>query len=137
MHEFPYGMFFGGVGLFLIGMMLMTDGLKAASGPTLVKFLEKTTNTRLKGFLSGFIATTILQSSAATTLLAIGFINAGILTFANSLWLLFGANVGTSMTGWFVALVGLKIKVEIFAMPMIGAGVFSQMFFKKKLGAFG
>lgn len=61
MHEFPYGMFFGGVGLFLIGMMLMTDGLKAASGPTLVKFLEKTTNTRLKGFLSGFIATTILQ----------------------------------------------------------------------------
>ena len=128
MHEFPYGIFFGGVGLFLIGMMFMTDGLKAASGPTLVKFLEKTTNTRLKGFLSGFIA---------TTLLAIGFINAGILTFANSLWLLFGANVGTSMTGWFVALVGLKIKVEIFAMPMIGAGVFLQMFFKKKLGAFG
>ena len=81
--------------------------------------LEKTTNTPIKGFLSGFFATTLFQSSHATTLLAIGFVNAGILSFAGSLWLIFGANIGSTTTGWLVALIGLKIKVEIFALPII------------------
>ena len=102
-----------------------------------MKFLEKTTNTPFKGFLSGFIATTIFNSSAVTTLLAIGFINAGILTFLNSLWVIFGANVGTSMTAWIVALVGLKLDMSALALPMIGLGVIMQMLNKKKFGAFG
>lgn len=136
-ENFDFGALIGGIGLFLLGMTLMTEGLKAASGPFLVKALEKSTNTRLKGFFSGFLATAILQSSTATTLLTIGFVNAGILSFAGSLWLIFGANVGTTMTGWLVALIGLKIKVELFALPMVGIGVIFQMINKKTLGALG
>lgn len=113
----------------------MTDGLKAASGPALVKFLEKYTNTRLKGFISGFISTTALQSSTATTLLAIGFVNTGILTFANSLWLLFGANVGSTAMPWIIALLGTGggIKISAFALPMIGIGIAMKMFKNKTL----
>lgn len=137
METFSFGSLLGGIGLFLLGMTLMTEGLKAASGPMLVRFLEKTTNTGLKGFFAGFFATTLLQSSTATTLLTIGFVNAGILSFAGSLWLIFGANVGTTMTGWLVALIGLKIKVEIFALPMIGLGVILQIATKKTWSAIG
>lgn len=122
------GMLLGGIGLFLLGMMLMTEWLKASAGPALTRILEKTTNTPIKGFFSGFFTTALLQSSHATTLLAIGFVNAGILSFAGSLWLIFGANVGTTLTWWLVALIGLKIKVEIFALPIIGMWVLMKVF---------
>lgn len=135
---FQYGMLLGGIGLFLLGMMLMTEGLKTASGPALVKFLEKYTNTKLKGFISGFISTTALQSSTATTLLAIGFVNTGILTFANSLWLLFGANVGSTMMPWIIAVVGGGgFKISAFALPMIGIGIAMKMIKNKNIGAAG
>ncbi|MCB1888688.1 MAG: Na/Pi cotransporter family protein [Rhodocyclaceae bacterium] len=114
---------FGGVGLFLLGMGAMTDGLKLAAGPALGRVLGSSTQTRLRGLLSGILVTALVQSSSAVTVAAIGFVNAGLLSFSQTLWVLFGSNVGTTMTGWLVALIGLKIKIEAAALPLIGIGM--------------
>ncbi len=113
----------GGIGLFLLGMGLMTDGLKLAAGPALERILAHSTKTRLRGLASGVLVTALVQSSSAVTVAAIGFVNAGLLTLGQSMWVLFGANVGTTMTGWLVALVGLKFKIEVLALPLIGIGM--------------
>lgn len=118
-----FGALLGGLGLFLLGMLLMTDGLKQAAGPALGRLLTSSTQTRLRGLLSGITVTAVVQSSSAVTVAAIGFVNAGLLTFSQSLWVLFGANVGTTMTGWLVALVGFKIQVDAAALPLIGLGM--------------
>ncbi len=115
----------------------MTDWLKAASGPMLISFLEKATNTRLKWFFAGFISTAIMQSSTTTTMLTIWFVNAGILAFSGSLWLIFGANVWSTITTWIVALIGMKLNVSSFALPMIWIWIALKMISKKKLWYFG
>jgi phosphate:Na+ symporter len=113
----------GGIGLFLLGMSLMTDGLKLAAGPALGRILTYSTQTPMRGLASGAFLTALVQSSSAVTVAAIGFVNAGLLTLGQSLWVLFGSNVGTTMTGWLVALVGLKFKVDLLALPLIGIGM--------------
>ena len=113
----------GGIGLFLLGMGLMTDGLKLAAGSALERILAYSTRTRLRGLASGALVTAVVQSSSAVTVAIIGFVNAGLLTLGQSLWVLFGANIGTTMTGWLVALVGLKFKIETLALPLIGIGM--------------
>ncbi len=117
----------GGVGLFLLGMGLMTDGLRLAAGPALERILAKSTRTRLRGLASGALVTMAVQSSSAVTVAVIGFVNAGLLSLGQALWVLFGANVGTTMTGWLVALVGLKFKIDAFALPLIGIGMLLQL----------
>ncbi|MBW7903557.1 MAG: Na/Pi cotransporter family protein [Rhodocyclaceae bacterium] len=117
------GLILGGIGLFLLGMMLMTDGLKAAAGPLLGNVLASSTQTRLRGLASGLFVTMLVQSSSAVTIAAIGFVNAGLLTFGQSLWVIFGSNLGSTMTGWLVALIGFKLKVEAAALPLIGIGM--------------
>lgn len=101
----------GGLGLFLLGMSMMTDGLKLAAGPALERILTWATRTRWHALGSGVMVTALVQSSSAVTVAAIGFVNAGLLPLGLALWVLFGANVGTTMTGWIVALVGLKFKI--------------------------
>ena len=118
-----YGGLLGGIGLFLLGMGLMTDGLKLAAGHALERILASSTKTRLRGLASGALITALVQSSSAVTVAAIGFVNAGLLTLGQSLWVLFGSNVGTTMTGWLVALVGLKFKIDVLALPLIGIGM--------------
>lgn len=113
----------GGVGLFLLGMWLMTDGLKLAAGPALERILARSTGTRVRGLASGIAITALVQSSSAVTVATIGFVNAGLLTLGQALWVLFGSNVGTTMTGWLVSLVGLNFKIEALALPMIGVGM--------------
>ncbi|HWS76250.1 MAG TPA: Na/Pi cotransporter family protein [Quisquiliibacterium sp.] len=113
----------GGVGLFLLGMSMMTDGLRVAAGPALERILAGATRTRWHALGSGILVTAMVQSSTAVTVAAIGFVNAGMLGLAPALWVLFGSNVGTTMTGWIVALVGLKFKIEALALPLIGLGV--------------
>lgn len=113
----------GGVGLFLLGMWLMTEGMKAAAGPALERILANATRTRWRGLASGILVTSLVQSSSAVTVAAIGFVNAGLLTLGQALWVLFGANVGTTMTGWLVAAAGMGFKVEAAALPMLGAGM--------------
>jgi len=113
----------GGLGLFLVGMWLMTEGLKVAAGPSLKMLLEKWTNSRAKGLASGFALTALVQSSSAVTVAAIGFVNAGVLTLGQAVWVIFGSNVGTTMTGWIVAIVGFNVNIEFLALPLIGLGM--------------
>ncbi len=117
------GPLLGGIGLFLLGMWLMTDGLKLAAGPALHRILARSTGTRGRAFLSGVAITALVQSSSVVTVAAIGFINAGLLTLTGVLWVLFGANVGTTMTGWLVALAGVDIRIEAYALPLVGIGM--------------
>jgi len=121
------GLMAGGLGLFLLGMGLMTDGLKLAAGPALHRILAGATRTRAHALGSGMLVTAFVQSSSAVTVAAIGFVNAGMLGLGPALWVLFGANVGTTMTGWIVALVGLKFKVEALAMPLAGLGALLRL----------
>lgn len=113
----------GGVGLFLLGMRLMTEGLKLAAGPAMSGILARSTKTRFRALLSGMLVTSLVQSSSAVIVSAIGFVNAGLLTLQQTLWVLFGANVGTTVTGWLVVVMGLQFKIETVALPLIGVGM--------------
>lgn len=121
------GSFTGGLGLFLLGMWLMTEGLKVAAGRALQRILGHWTRTRFRGLLAGAFITSLVQSSSAVTVATIGFVNAGVLTLAQAIWVIFGSNVGTTMTAWLVALVGFNIKIEIFALPLIGLGMLLRL----------
>jgi phosphate:Na+ symporter len=112
----------GGIGLFLLGMILLTDGLKAAAGGALRRTLERFTGGRVSAVLSGAAITALVQSSSATTLATIGFVSAGLLTFPAAVGIIFGANLGTSSTGWIVSLLGLKLQIGNAALPLIGIG---------------
>ncbi|HCD55111.1 Na/Pi symporter [Haliea sp.] len=118
----------GGLGLLLLGMSMMTDGLKAAAGNALQGFLERSTRTRLRAALAGFGITAIVQSSSAVIVATLGFTNAGMLRLKQAAWVVFGSNVGTTMTAWIVALIGLRIKVEVVALPLIGLGMLLKLF---------
>ncbi len=113
----------GGIGLFLLGMRLLTDGLRVAAGRALQRLLSRWTSTRLRGILSGALITAIVQSSSAVTVATIGFVNAGILNLSQSIAVIFGSNVGTTMTAWIVALVGFHVDMQAFALPAIGLGM--------------
>lgn len=113
----------GGIGIFLIGMTLMTDGLKLAAGPALEHILSGATRTRVQAFASGVLVTAITQSSSVVTIATIGFVNAGLLKLGGALWLMFGSNLGSTMMPWIVAVVGLKFNIDAFALPLIAVGV--------------
>ncbi|MEQ9110019.1 MAG: Na/Pi symporter [Rhodospirillaceae bacterium] len=128
----------GGLGLFMLAMKLMTDGLKRASGDTLKDILARWTATPVRGLCSGIMITALVQSSSAVTVATIGFVNAGLMTLFQAIGVVYGTNIGTTMTAWLVAALGFKIKVEIFALPMIGLGI-GLWFLKQnsRFGAFG
>jgi phosphate:Na+ symporter len=117
----------GGVGLFLVGMVIMTDGLKAMAGSSLRAVLAKATETPLRGVIWGSIVTLLVQSSSATTMTTIGLVSAGLLSFPQGLGLVFGANVGTTGTGWLVALIGVRISLTAAALPMIFLGAITKL----------
>jgi phosphate:Na+ symporter len=121
------GMMAGGLGLFLLGMGLMTDGLKLAAGPALHRILAGATRTRAHALGSGMLVTALVQSSSAITVATIGFVNAGLLALGPALWVLFGANVGTTRPGGCVALGGRKFKGEALAMPLAGLGALLRL----------
>ncbi|HMS15533.1 MAG TPA: Na/Pi symporter [Planctomycetota bacterium] len=118
----------GGVGLFLLGMILLTDGLKAIAGDSLRRILLRFTRTPLKGLLSGAAITAIVQSSSATTLATIGFVGAGTLSFSQALGVIYGTNIGTTATGWLVALLGLKFSMSAVALWIVLAGALLRLF---------
>ncbi len=132
------GTFAGGIGLFLLGMHLMTEGLKVAAGDALRNILARATDTRFRALLSGALITGLVQSSSAVTIAAIGFVNAGLLHLGQAIWVVFGANVGTTVTGWLVALTGLEIDLASFALPGIGIGTLVSTFGgARRIGAIG
>ncbi|NIM69408.1 MAG: Na/Pi cotransporter family protein [Xanthomonadales bacterium] len=118
----------GGLGLFLIGMVIMTDGLKAMAGDALHAWLTRFTHSPATGALTGTVATAVLQSSSATTVTTVGFVAAGLLTFPQALGIVFGANLGTTVTGWMVAVFGFKLKVGAAALPVVFAGAVLRIF---------
>ncbi len=113
----------GGLALFLLAMEMMTDGLKNFAGHHLKRLLGQWTRTPLRGLAAGVLITGIVQSSSAVTVATIGFVNAGLLSLSRSLGVIFGANVGTTMTGWLVSFVGFGFKIEAFALPILALGV--------------
>jgi phosphate:Na+ symporter len=117
----------GGLGLFLVAMELMTDGLTLAAGKSLRRLLSNWTNTLMRGVFSGMLMTAIVQSSSAVTVAALGFVNAELLKMRQALGIIYGANIGTTMTAWLVAMVGFKLDVHAFALPAIGIGAFIML----------
>ncbi|MBR1122308.1 Na/Pi cotransporter family protein [Bradyrhizobium lablabi] len=128
---------FGGVGLFLLGMAVMTDGLKALAGSALRAALGRAAATPLSGALWGAVVTLLVQSSSAVTMTTIGLVNAGLLTFPQGLGLVFGANVGTTGTGWLVALIGVRVSLSVYALPMIFVGALAKLLAGGRIAAAG
>jgi phosphate:Na+ symporter len=122
----------GGVGLFLLGMVLMTEGLQGLAGQSLRRGLRRFTSTPLRGVAAGTVVTALLQSSSATTVTVIGFVGAGLLTFTQGLGVVFGANIGTTFTGWLVALLGFKLHLETVALPLVFLGGMMRLFGGRK-----
>lgn len=122
----------GGVGLFLLGMGQMTDGLRFAGGETLRVILERWTRSAPRAFAAGFLVTGVVQSSTATTVATVGFVNAGLLTLRQAVWVVAGANLGTTLTGWIVALVGLRVSVTAAALPVVGVGALAQLLARER-----
>ena len=115
--------FAGGVGLFLLGMRLMSDGLKIAAGPALRGLLARATGSPWRALGSGVLITALVQSSSAVVFATIGFVNAGLLTLGQAVGVIFGANVGTTLTSWIVAVVGFNVNLQVLAMPAIALGM--------------
>ncbi|MDP2739578.1 MAG: Na/Pi symporter [Pseudorhodobacter sp.] len=111
--------FLGGIGLFLFGMETMTSALRALAGERLRRWLLSMTSTPLRGVLTGAGITAVVQSSTAVTVMTIGFVGAGLIGFAQSLGVIYGANIGTTFTGWMVMLVGVKLKLGVVALPIL------------------
>lgn len=117
----------GGLALFLLAMSMMTGGLRLFGGSSLKALLERSTGTRVKGAAVGALVTALVQSSSAVTVATIGFVNAGILGLPHAIGVIFGANLGTTMTGWLVSLTGFGFKIEAVAMPILAVGVLLRL----------
>ena len=117
----------GGIGLFLLGMHLMTTGMQQAAGQGLKKALQAATESPARGLASGVLITAIVQSSSAVTVATIGFVNAGLLKLRQSITVIYGCNIGTTMTGWLVAIIGFKIKISAFALPLVAIGMILKL----------
>lgn len=129
--------FFGGLGLFLIGMMLLSEGLVAFGGDVLKAALTRFTGTPAKAFASGTLATVVVQSSSATTVTLIGFVSAGLISFSQAIGVLIGASLGNTATGWVVAGLGLKVNLGFYTLPLIGLGALLRLMAKGRLAQFG
>jgi phosphate:Na+ symporter len=118
----------GGIGLFLFGMTAMTSGLRKLAGDRLRRSLARWTRNPFSGAVVGTAATAVLQSSSATTVAAVGFVAAGLMTFTEALGIIFGANIGTTLTGWMVALLGFKLKLSTIAQPLMFVAALCYLF---------
>lgn len=113
----------GAVGLFLYGMKVMSEGLQKVAGDRLRNILGAMTKNRITGTITGFFITALIQSSSASTVMVVSFVNAGLMTLAQSMAVIFGANVGTTFTAWVIALFGFKVDISAMALPLIGLSI--------------
>ena len=112
----------GGLCMLLFGMKVMSDGLQKSAGERMRKALKFTTGNRVAGVLTGFIVTSIVQSSTAVSVLIVSFVNVGLLSLTQSVGVLFGTNIGTTLTAWIISIVGFRISISSLALPAIGIG---------------
>ena len=127
----------GALGVFLYGMRVMSDGLQKAAGDKLQSIMNFMTQNRVMSVLTGLVVTAFIQSSSATTVMIVSFANAGLLQLTQAIGVIMGANVGTTVTTWIVALIGFKFKISAIALPIVGIGlpfIFSKVQKRKDLG---
>lgn len=129
--------FVGGLGLFLVGMMQLSQGLVGFGGGVMKQALARFTGTPAKAFVSGTLATMVLQSSTATTVTLIGFVSAGLISFAQAIGVLIGASLGNTATGWIVAGLGLKVSLGFYTLPLIGIGALLRLLTKGRWAELG
>ena len=123
----------GGIGLFLFGMKTISDGLQQSAGERMRKTLNLMTGNRFTGMLTGSVVTAVIQSSTAVTVMLITFVNAGLLSLTQSIGVIFGANIGTTMTAWIISILGFSIDISALALPAVGIGfVFSVLKWKHR-----
>ncbi len=128
---------FGGLGLFLFGMKIMSESLQMAAGDRMKSILSTVTSRPIAGVFTGIVITSIIQSSSATTVMLVSFVSAGLITLQQSVGIIFGANIGTTVTGWLVAIFGFKVKIAVFALPAIGLGFFIRFLNNERLQQYG
>ena len=127
----------GSLGIFLFGMKIMSEGIQKTAGSRLREILAYMTQNRFAGVLTGFLTTCLVQSSSATTVMIVSFVNAGLLTLIQSIGIIMGANIGTTITGWLVSILGFKFNITSIALPAVGIGlplIFSKITKRKNLG---
>lgn len=117
----------GALGLFIYGMKVMSEGIQNVAGDKMRSILSAMTSNKFAGVFTGFLITTIIQSSSATTVMVVSFVNAGLLTLTQSIGVIMGANVGTTVTAWIISILGFKVKMSKVALPII-AIAFPMMF---------
>lgn len=127
----------GGIGLFLLGMIVLTDGLKSLAGNAMRAALARHTQSPLSGAVAGAATTALVQSSSATTVTVVGFVGAGLLTFPQAVGVIFGANIGSTATGWLVTILGLKLQLGTIVLPLVFIGVLLRLFGRGRLRQLG
>ncbi len=113
----------GSLGLFLYGMKLMSEALQKVAGDKMRSILSAMTSNRVKGVFTGILITALIQSSSATTVMVVSFVNAGLLSLIESIGVIMGANIGTTVTAWLIAILGFKVNMAQLALPLIGLGL--------------
>ena len=129
----------GSLGLFLYGMKIMSEGLQKVAGDRLRSILTAMTTNRVTGVLTGVLITALIQSSSATTVMVVSFVNAGLLTLAESISVIMGANIGTTVTAWIISIFGFKVDMTAFALPLLAIAlplIFSGKSNRKSIGEF-
>ncbi len=126
---------FGALGFFIFGMKVMSEGIQKVAGSKMRSILSSMTSNRIKGVFTGFTITSLVQSSSATTVLVVSFVNAGLLSLVESIGVIMGANIGTTLTAWLIAVIGFKVKISTYALPIIAIG-FPLIFFNRERARF-
>lgn len=129
----------GSLALFLYGMKIMSEGLEKFAGDRLRGILSSMTRNRVMGVLTGIFITALIQSSSATTVMVVSFVNAGLMTLVQSIGVIMGANIGTTITAWIISAIGFKVNIAAFALPLLAIGIpliFSGKSKRKSIGEF-
>lgn len=127
----------GSLALFLYGMKIMSEGLQKFAGDRLRSILTAMTTNRVTGVLTGMLITALIQSSSATTVMVVSFVNAGLLTLSQSIGVIMGANIGTTVTAWIISALGFKVDISAMSLPLLAVGIpllFSQKSTRKSVG---
>lgn len=136
---YDFLMLIGSLGLFLYGMKIMSEGLQKVAGDRLRGILTAMTTNRVTGVLTGVLITALIQSSSATTVMVVSFVNAGLLTLSQSISVIMGANIGTTVTAWIISIFGFKVDMSAFALPLLAFAlplIFSSKSTRKSIGEF-
>ena len=127
----------GSLALFLYGMKIMSEGLQKFAGDSLRRILTAMTTNRVTGMLTGVLITALIQSSSATTVMVVSFVNAGLLTLLQAVGVIMGANIGTTVTAWLISLLGFKADIALISIPLIGPGFIFTMAKRQKRKSLG